>query len=147
MSDYSDEDQLSGSEYGESSSESPSDHDEDIGDVNEAELVGSSDEDERIGDDEFDAEVFDEDNVHVGVQDSAAVAKIADLVQRCETELRDLSPDGEDEDNLFDGNVHPLEYYRQGMKDMVVDRYKRKVYAKGTEKQIQNSENQSRQQW
>ena len=50
-----------------------------------------------------------------------------------------------DDDKPFDGNIHPPEYHRQGMQEMVADRYKRKVYAKGPEKQIQSSENQWRQ--
>lgn len=151
QSDSEQEDDPSGSEYGGSVSDGcSSDEDmkmDDADDVSLGEPEGNDGNLPSLADD-VDIEVIDVADLHVVAQNSAAVANLADSVQRCETELRELPGDvGEDdgEEKLFDGNMYPPEYYRKGIKDMVVDRYKRKVYAKGTEKQIQNGENQWRQ--
>lgn len=43
---------------------------------------------------------------------------------------------------LFDGNVRPAEFYREAIKTLDLDDYKRKEYARGTEKLIRNTEDQ-----
>lgn len=50
--------------------------------------------------------------------------------------------DIDDTDDLFDGNVRPVEYYRNELRNMNTNDFRRKEYAKGTEKLIANTETQ-----
>jgi hypothetical protein len=52
--------------------------------------------------------------------------------------------DFDDPDALFNGNIHPAEHYREQLKWTNPNDFRRKEYAKGTEKLIVNSENQWR---
>ena len=45
-------------------------------------------------------------------------------------------------DRLFDGNIYPPKYYRKGIKTLDMTNYKRKEYAKRTERLIKNTETQ-----
>lgn len=47
-----------------------------------------------------------------------------------------------DHDALYDGNLAPPEYYRQGIQTLDLDDYQRKEYSKGTEQQILKIERQ-----
>lgn len=47
-----------------------------------------------------------------------------------------------DPDALFNGNTHPVEYYRANMKSTNRDNYRRRTYAAGTERQVANTETQ-----
>lgn len=49
-----------------------------------------------------------------------------------------------DPDNLYDGNLHPPEYYRDTMPGLAITDFQRKEYADGTERLIANAENQFR---
>lgn len=49
-----------------------------------------------------------------------------------------------DLDALFSGNIHLAEHYREQLKSTNADDFRRRDYAKGTEKTIVNSENQWR---
>ncbi|KAG6353712.1 hypothetical protein INS49_005421 [Diaporthe citri] len=46
-----------------------------------------------------------------------------------------------DEELLYDGNVAPPEFYRQNIRNINVDDFKRRHYAKGTLKMIENAQN------
>lgn len=62
------------------------------------------------------------------------------------SEPRNLPLDEEDPEaeTLFDGNVLPPEYYREGIQSLDLDEFKRKEYSKGTEKLIVRAESQWR---
>lgn len=69
--------------------------------------------------------------------------------QVCSTDLEILrgtsiipDDDIDDTDDLFDGNVRPVEYYRNELRNMNTNDFRRKEYAKGTEKLIANTETQ-----
>lgn len=60
--------------------------------------------------------------------------------QMCHFDEENAVLDSEDEE-LFDGNRAPVEFYRQNIQNLNVDHFRRKHYSKGTQKLIKNCEN------
>lgn len=76
--------------------------------------------------------------------DQAAVDDVAQQIRQFDTthQALPLGDDFVDVDDLHDGNIHSKEHYRQGIVSTVDEDYRRKVYAKGTERLIVHTENQ-----
>lgn len=82
------------------------------------------------------------------------VFEIADEVRRLSADPSAVTDEGLDDcahmdgvadpDALFDGNLRPAEYYREQLHATDPDQFRRKEYAKGTEKLILNTETQWR---
>lgn len=89
--------------------------------------------------------------LHVEQQGAGEIAAVEETIRQVEEQLDDaldLDEDGDSDESeaLFDGNVHPPEYFRQGIEMLENDdsRYLRKEYAVSTVKLIDHTERQWR---
>lgn len=73
--------------------------------------------------------------------DIDALLEVEDQVRQFATDaVPDIHPN--DRDALFDGNLYPAEHFRKRINTVNPADFRRKEYAKGTEKTIQNAERQ-----
>lgn len=86
----------------------------------------------------------------VETDEEASGAEMEDLAEldeefwKTQADLSLPNDDIDDPDTLFDGNVHPAEWYCEQLNSTNPSDFKRKEYAKGTEKLIKNTEDQWR---
>lgn len=79
-------------------------------------------------------------------QDEAELEELGDVIRQ--SEVGGSAPDPYssdfDEDQLHDGNLHPAEYWRQGIQATNEEDFKRKDYSPETVERIDHAENQWR---
>lgn len=93
-------------------------------------------DDERLLDDDEDNDDIDSDELDL--------KELEEQVARLEDGPPSGSLDEHDADALFDGNLRPVEWYRNGIKSLKLDDYVRKEYSQGTDNLIAHAENQWR---
>lgn len=97
---------------------------------------------DSLSDDDFG--VRDVDPLEAASRDKVTDDDVAEVADQIDLFNSDPSELPFDEEELFDGNVHPPEYYQRNIKSLNVDDYDRKEYSPGTESLIAMAQKQWR---